>query len=276
MTAPSRRVEALRQQALLAVLAGDAPPQALDAWLRERGPRARRGLQAHRAHAAALAERALASFFPTVAQWLGPPAFAAMAQAFWQACPPVRGDVAQWGGALPDFIAAAADLAAEPGLPDLARLEWAVQQADMAADAGEAGTGLDLLATADPLGLWLQLPPGTAVLSSPHPVATIWLAHRSAAADRFAPVRQALAQGGGEHALIWRQGWRAQVHLLTDHAACFTRAVLAGRPVGQALHDAGPAFDFEAWLLAALRQGWLVSVATRRPDALASAPHACT
>ena len=268
MTDAVQTSEAQRQQQLLAVLRGDAPPQALNGWLRDDPARAQRGLQAYVAHAGALAERALAAAYPTIAELVGAPAFAALARACWRAHPPERGDVAQWGGALSGFIAADAQLAGEPYLADVARLDWAVHCAEQASDAGEAeaALGLDRLASDDPDRLWLHLAAGTALLASPHPVATIWLAHRSSAAERFAPVRAAFVRGAGEQALVWRQGYKAQVTALPEAAAGFTRAVLACVSLGQALDGAGPDFAFEPWLLAALQQGWLASVDTQAFD----------
>ena len=264
--------ETRRQQQLLAVLRGDAPPQAISAWLRDDAPRAQRGLQAYAANAGALAERALSAAYPTIAALVGAPSFAALARACWQAHPPLRGDVAQWGDALPGFIAADPQLAGEPYLADVAALDWAVHTAELASDAGTAASGLDRLATGEPDGLWLHLAAGTALLTSAHPVATIWQAHRSAAADRFAPVRLAFERGAGEHALVWRQGYQAQVSALPEAAAGFTRALLAGLSLGQALDLAGTDFSFEAWLLAALQQGWLASVDTLAFDHQPSRP----
>ena len=263
MSDPRPADEAQRQQALLALLGGTAAPDALSRWLRDSAPRARRGLQAYLAHAGALAERALGAAFPTIAQLLGELPFAALARAFWQAHPPVRGDMAQWGDALPGFIAAAPDLAGEPYLADVSRLDWAVHCAEAVADAGQDPLGLERLASADPDRLWLHLAAGTVLLTSAYPVATIWLAHRSAEPDRFAPVRQALADGVGEHALVWRQGLQARVSPLPGPAAGFTQAVLAGQALGRALDSAEPGFDFQAWLLAALQQGWLARVDTQ-------------
>ena len=268
----SQATEALRQQRLLAVLRAQAPLDTLSGWLRGPSARAQRGLQAYTANAGALAERALSAAFPTIAELVGAGSFAALARAFWQAQPPERGDVAQWGGALPGFIAAAAQLADEPCLADVARLDWAVHLAELASDADRAAQGLEQLATADPDRLRLQLAPGTALVSSTHPVATIWQAHRSTAADRFAPVREAFARGVGEHALVWCQGYKAQVCALPEAAAGFTRGVLAGLSLGQALDTAGPDFSFEPWLLTALRQGWLVSVDTLAFDHREPAP----
>ena len=87
------------------------------------------GLQAYRANAAASARRAMADAYPTVQQLLGCEAFAALTQAHWHGQRPRRGDLAVWGEALPDFIANADQLAAEPYLADVARLHSAPHQA---------------------------------------------------------------------------------------------------------------------------------------------------
>ncbi len=259
--------EAQRQQLLLGALRGLVPADKLGTQLRDTAPRLRRGLQAYVANAGALAERGLAAAFPTLSQLLGEAGFAALARAFWRASPPARGDLAQWGEALPAFIAADPQLAGEPYLADVASLDWAVHRAELAGDGADSPTGLDLLSSIDPAGLWLWLAPGTAVVCSPHPVATVWAAHRSSAADRFDPVRLAFASSRAECAVIWRAGFRAQAAACPAPAAAFTQAVLAGQSLGQALAGADPGFDFEPWLLAALHQGWLAAVETRRAPA---------
>jgi hypothetical protein len=261
-TAAAIQKEALRQQMLLRALWGDARPGVVTGWLRDAAPRATRGLQAYRANAGALAERALAAAFPTVAQLIGAESFAGLARAFWHADAPVHGDVAQWGDGLPAFIAAAAQLTEEPYLADVARLDWAVHKCEAAADHNGPATGLERLADTEPAQLHLRIAPGTCVLVSPHPVVTLWQAHRSSAEDRFVPVRAAFASGMGEHALVWRSGFKAQVSALADADARFTQAVLAGRSVDEALQTAGTDFSFEPWLISALQQGWLAAVET--------------
>jgi Putative DNA-binding domain len=252
--------EALRQQMLLRALWGDARPGVVSGWLRDAAPRATRGLQAYGANAGALAERALGAAFPTVAQLVGAESFAGLARAFWRAEPPQRGDIAQWGAGLPAFIGAAAQLAEEPYLADVARLDWAVHVAEQSGDRGAAPAGVERLADTEPAQLRLHLAPGTALVSSTHPVATIWHAHRSDAPDRFGPVRAAFAKGHGEHALVWRDGYRAQVTALSEPDGRFTQAVIDGQALDHALDRAGADFAFEPWLLAALQQGWLVAV----------------
>lgn len=257
MNADRVHKEALRQQMLLCALWGDARPGVVAGWLRG-APQ--RGLQAYRANAAALAERALAAAYPTVAQLVGDESFAAMARALWAAAAPERGDIATWGEALSSFIAAAPQLADEPYLADVARLDWAVHAAEKAADNPPAPTGLELLGAADPDALGLRLAHGMVLLRSPHPIASIWQAHRSHAADRFDPVRAAFAHGGGEAALVWRDGFRPAVSALPEPAARFTAGVIDGDSLAQSLEKAGPDFAFDGWLQQALQQRWLRAV----------------
>jgi hypothetical protein len=258
----ARQREALRQQMLVRALWRDAPSGVLAGWLRDADPAP--GLAAYRANGGASAERALAAAFPTVEQLVGAESFAALARAFWHEHPPERGDLAWLGGRLPEFIEASESLDAEPYLADCARLDWAVHRAESAADAPAGACGLELLARHDPQQLVLGLRPGTALVSSKHPIATIWLAHRSDAEHRFEPVRLAFAAGVGEHALVWREGWRPLVQAIAAPDAAFTRALLDGASLAGALQAAGDGFTFEAWLLDSLRDGRLAGATTRQ------------
>lgn len=252
--------EALRQQMLLRAVLGDARPAVVAGWLRD-GAKFERGLAAYQANAGALAERALAAAYPTLQQLLGEDSFAGLARVAWRRQPPQAGDIALWGGSLPAFIADDQALAAEPYLADVARLEWAVHQAASAADAAPP-QGLELLATHEAAVLWLRLAPGTAVVSSVHPVASIWHAHRSTAPDRFDAVRAAFAAQRGEHALVLRDAWRVTVSAVPAQQARFCAAVLQGHNLAQALQAGGAEFDFEAWFIQALQQQRLAGVAT--------------
>lgn len=247
--------EALRQQLLLRALWGE--PQAVQRLLKETGSH---GLQAYRANAAALAERALAAAYPTIAALLGAESFAAMARDHWQQHPPERGDVAEWGAHLPDFIARQPSLAEEPYLPDSARLDWAVHQASRAGNLDGPPHHIERLAEIDPAQLSLTLAPGAALIDSRWPIASIWQAHQQQDAQRFDAVRQAFAMQRGESAWVVREGWTVRVKAVDDPSAAFMRAVLAGGCLADALDAAGPGFAFDGWLVQALRGGWLQSV----------------
>ena len=261
--------EALRQQMLLRALWRDARPGVLAGWSRD-GDRFARGLSAYQANAGALAERALAAAYPTIQELLGDESFASLARALWQQHAPERGDIAQWGAALSTLLADSADLADEPYLSDVARLEWMVHGAGLAADDAAQIHGLELMADADPAALWVRLRAGTALLRSPHPVLSIWRAHRLRSADeaaRFDEVRAAFAQGMTQDALVWRSGWKVEVAGCGPGDALFMQSLLAGESLAQALSAAQsmPEFDFEDWLVRALQLGWIGAVAMQAP-----------
>ncbi len=261
--------EITRQQQLVQGLWDGSTPSGL-----RQGAKLARGLLAYRANAAALAERALASVYPTVQQVVGAEAFAVLSRLHWQAHPPTDGDMAQWGDALPQFLADDVGLKDEPYLPDLARLEWAAHVADRALDGPAVAAGLNLLAEHDPQQLFVQLAAGIVVVASRYPVVRIWHAHRSdehkdndgdSDGDRFAAVRAAFAAGDADCALVWRQGWRVQVHTIAPAELRFTQAVLAGHSLGVALTAAGDDFAFEPWLISAVQQQRLWAVTLTSP-----------
>ena len=254
--------EALRQQMMLRALWRDARPGVLAGWTRD-GAGFMRGLQAYRANAGALAQRALAAAFPTLQELLGDESFAQLARAFWHHAPPARGDVGTWGHELAAFVASAPDLMAEPYLADVVRLEWAVHQAQSAADCELDANSLKALLDTEPDTIWMKPKPGTQVLVSAHPVVSIWQAHRQPAVaglDRFAAVRQAFASAPAQTALIWRNGWQVHVAALEPSDAQLTQALCQGESLGRALTlvaTEAEEFEFEPWLVTALQRGWL-------------------
>ena len=261
--------EARRQQWLLAALRGEALSAAESAWLGGSPARQRQGLQAYRANAAANAERALAAAYPTVQQLLGPQSFAALARAHWHRQPPECGDLGSWGAALPQAITEDDQLAGEPYLGDVARLDWALHQAERATDDEAPATGLALLAQAaqtaqaaqaDPAALVLRLRAGHAVLVSAYPVYTLWQAHQHTAADRFKPVRRALAEQRAEAVRVRRQGWQAVAEPIDRGTADFEHGLLQDQTIATALAQAGPGFVFEPWFIATLRRSGLAAV----------------
>jgi hypothetical protein len=207
-----------------------------------------RGLAAYRNNLRALSAQALAVPFTRLREALGEDNFAALAWTFWRAHPPERGDLAQWGGALAAFLV---ERAGEPsGLPDLARLDWALHAAERAADAELDAESLALLGRMPPERLWLQLRPGVALLD-----------------QHIGPV------------LVWRQHWRGASRPLFAAEAAFMRALLDDTNLADALartevkgSGAETDFDFSAWLQAALLNAWLQGVRSTPPTHRTSMP----
>lgn len=249
------QTEAARQSALLAALRGAAP--APSARLAEQDARRQLGIDAYRANAAAIAERALAAAYPTLQALVGEQDFARLARALWRHAPPQRGDLAQWGQDLPAFVEAQADLDAWPYLGDCARLDAAILQCEGATDAALDRDTLAWLAEHPPEALRLRLAPAVQLLASRWPVAALHAAHRHDDEDAVAAVREALATGQAEPVVVARTGWRADVMPVDAAVFAWMRALQARRTLAEALQRAGHEFDFSAWLIQALQRGWL-------------------
>ena len=248
-----------RQRALIgAILAPRADAATLD--LNETGERAVRGLAAYRANAEALAERALGAAFVSIRAMLGDEDFAHLAAEFWRAIPPPRGDVGEWGADFAGWLQAHPAMVRWPYLADCARLDFALHQNERAADARVDTDSLALLGEGDPQHLRLALMPGTALVSSRWPIVTIHRAHQSGTDADFALARDAIERECTQHAMVWRDGWRATVTELAAPEAAWTASLLAGANLASALDSAGTGFDFAKWLAHAIQQRWLKGV----------------
>lgn len=253
------------QQALLQAVLGAGDAAALSPHLPKDGAMRlrlwQRGLQAYRANGHALAERALAAAYPVLAELMGQENFSALARHFWTEHPPLRGDMACWGSELAEFVDAAPQLADEPYLADVARLEWLMHLAGSAEDVETDLPSFALLASGDPTPVTLVLGAGVALLASSYPVASIVNAHLLGQPS-LQQAGERLREGGAEHALVWRQGFRPCMRSSTVAEHQLLSGLIAGEPLVDALQAASmsggsktPAFDFNTWLAEAVQTG---------------------
>ena len=161
------------QRAFAAGLFDTSPPPAgLAAWNSD-APERRYGV--YRNNVSAGLTAALSSRFPASEQIVGAEFFRAMAQAFIRLHPPRSPLLLAYGDGFPDFVAAFEPARGIAYLPDVMRLEIARGRAYHAADAPPLEPRM--LAAIEParLGTLVFAPhPSLSVLSSAHPVATIW------------------------------------------------------------------------------------------------------
>jgi len=254
---------AAQQQALLDALLAWPKDNAIEKIAIGASKTGARGLKAYQSNGHALAERALKAAYPVVTQLLGAQSLGALARAFWHAQPPRCGDLAQWGDGLPAFLAASAQLAQEPYLADVARVEWALHTIASAADQAADPASFVLLMTQDPAELRLVLAPGCQVLASAWPVASLMSAHLNGRPS-LAEAGQRLRPAVAETALVWRAGLRPAVREARAGEAAFLAAVLAGQALAQALNSA-PALDFNDWLAPAVQTQLLLGVVRFEP-----------
>jgi hypothetical protein len=212
-------------------------------------------LRIHRHHMLDSLAAALAATFPTVQAVVGADFFRGLARAFIGQSLPSQPVLAEYGAGFPAFIAghdAARDL---PYLPDVARLDWALNLA-FHAPAGGRLAAADLAAMpADRLPLLrLSLAPGTVLVSSPYPLDRIWAASQpGAAAD---PVDLA---AGGVSLLVLRRPEDAAFVRLSAGETAFVAGLGDRLSLEEAAGRAEAGFDLSACFARLLGLGVLVA-----------------
>ena len=121
---------------------------------------------------------AMGATYPAVRRIVGAPFFRAAADAYVEAHPSRSGDLNEYGDAFGDFLSNYPPAAELPYLPDVARLEWAIDEANRAHDSSSTPHvvlgALSRLPTEALPGLRLAIEPSCRLIASPFPVLRIW------------------------------------------------------------------------------------------------------
>lgn len=243
-----------------------ATPPGLRAW-NGSDPAAR--LAVYRNNVVSSLVDALAETFPVVQQLVGDEFFRAMAGIFVRETPPRSRVLAHYGLGFPAFIARFPPAQGLTYLADVARLEVARVMAYHAADAEPVSAEMVSLAlgSGERMGeLRLVLNPSVHTLSSPHAVATLWVAHQS---DEDGEIG-AVDIDRPENALILRAGLDVLVLPVPRGTVDFVEAIRSGLNLGDAASKAAsqatsraaatePDFDLTATLTPLLAHGALSS-----------------
>ncbi|RTL50949.1 MAG: DUF2063 domain-containing protein [Rhodocyclaceae bacterium] len=218
--------------------------------------RAERGLAAYRSSVLANLAVAVEATYPVVAAIVGQEFLAAAARRYARERPSGSGDLNAYGHDFGDFLATYEAAAELPYLPDVARLEWLVQQVYGAADA--SAQDLVLLASTAPERwgeLRFRLDPAHGLFASSWPVARIWTVNQPGyAGDFLVDFDQA------ETVLVHRRAAGTAVEAVApgDHALLW--ALAAGESLERAVEAAAgdPAFDLPAALQRYVAAGLLL------------------
>ena len=225
-----------------------------------------RALRAYQAHVSAQAERTLVMVYPRLrdrveADRAG--SFASLAWACWRRFPPEDGDPGEWGEALIQLLEGAEDQGLPPLWTALARIEWALHRAARIADPAPDLNSLALLG---------RLPAATVrLVLADHVV--VYGGNGNGDGDGNGPgLRELLALAGESFGsgprtslMVWRDGWGGQSIALDDVTTRWFGSLRAAMDLERALLEAGSAFDFSAWLSAAVTRGWLARVEVVEP-----------
>lgn len=191
--------------------------------------------------------------YPVTRRLVGEAFFEQTALQYLAASPSRSGDFFHAGREFATFLRRQFQESDYRYLPDVAELEWAYQEAMIAADDSRDFDiqGLLNLAPERLENLRFTLHPAVRLVRSPFPVVRVWQAHQGEV-DDIDPID---LDCGGDNALLTRPGRSTTISAIDNGAAACLGLLLEGEPLGRAL-EAGlhAAADFN--LQQALQQ-WL-------------------
>jgi hypothetical protein len=222
------------------------------------------GLEVYRNNYRGALQDALQAAYPVLEKLVGAAYFQQLARQYIAAHTPTQANLFAYGADFADWLQTDPPLIY---LPDVARLEWACHQAYYAPDA--AHLAAQELASIHPEHyqlLQLFLHPACQLISSPYPIADIWLAHQ-----QKQDFSLDLAQGA-QNALVWRQAGMVQVSALQEDCALWLQLLIQQQSLNDATSDTlhqYPEFNLAATLHRLMERGvwqhYIIQEATCTP-----------
>jgi hypothetical protein len=187
--------------------------------------------------------KVMAATYPVVRRLVGAPFFTAATEQFVRAHPSTRGDVNGYGGDFARFLETYASAHELAYLPDVARLEWAIDQAAIAADAGPLDlAALGAVPSEALADLRFRTHPSARLLASSFPVLAIWQFNQpSYEGDDHVDLTQ-----GGDTLLVARGAQGVSVERIGRGEHALLAALAANATLGTAAERAShadPDFD---------------------------------
>lgn len=236
----------LELQRTFAAAVTDGTGGELTPWIEGRGLAPEARLKVYRNMVGIGHTEALRTAYPAVCRLVGNDFFEGAAVRYLRDVPSPSGNLQDYGAAFPEFLARLPEAAGVAYLPDVARLEWARQQAWLAADAEPLDhAALEGIEGTAQSRSSLDLHPGVRLIQSSYPVFDIWMFCQEDVPDDLQ-----LAETG-QNALIRRAGAQLEMQTLEPGQTEFVAGLLAGYTLNRALEAAcgvDEAFDFSACL----------------------------
>ena len=215
----------------------DREAAAADCFIVADGLAPARRLSVYRNTFEASCANALRLAFPAVHRLVGADFFAVAASVFVHAEPPRNAWLDTYGASFPAFLAKFPPAASLAYLPDVARLEWAVNRALHAADVAALDVSrLARLSRVEHPRVRFVAHPSVSLVDSACPIDAIWravLARDDAALAAIDPA------AGCVWLLVGRSVAGVDVVRMEPRAWRFTAALLSAEPIGAALATVG-------------------------------------
>ena len=229
-----RELETEFRRALLG--GGESSPVLLAALAED--PFAEERLAVYRNNVLASLTAVLRDTFPVVCRLVDDRFFAYAAHEFVCWRPPTRPALSEYGAAFPDFLKNFPPCRELVYLPDVARLEWCLNEIATAPD--EPALSSDALAgVAGEDAAELRFHLNAAYRESRFPVDRIWLANQPGASDETIDI-----DGGSVRLEIFRRDGAAQFRAIGPAVFAFRKALSNGSALGQAIEQALEKGDF--------------------------------
>ena len=177
-------------------------------------------MQIHRNNYKETLSASLKAVFPVVQAFVGEAFFEAAAKQFVLSTPPAKAQLVEYGGALAEFLDVYEHASGVPYIADLLRLEWAVHVIQNAAEVAPVSSGEIDAAILDGS---LRLVPQMQVISSDHPVLSLWMVGTGQMPPEAVHVDQ-----GGQNALVIRIDGAVQLQALSDEQLVIVKSFEAG------------------------------------------------
>lgn len=241
----------LQQAVARGILAEQAAP--LAGVIREDGLPYDKRLQVYRNNTIISLTEVLKATYPVVGALVGEQFFAFAAKTCIAAHPPRVPRLAEYGAEFADFLAGFAPAQSLPYLPDMARLEWAINEAYHAPDdKGLAPQDLSSVPPEQYSALRFALRASCRLLQSPYRVDLIWRAHQPGGS------LEGLEIAGECHLLIYRPVADVEIASLDAAGFALLSKIADGTTLESAYESAvveDAAFDLTAALGTHLTRG---------------------
>ena len=210
--------------------------------------------------------KALAASYPVVKRLTGASFFLGAVDTFVQARPSQSGDLNVYGAHFGDFLAGFAPASELPYLCDVARLEWAIDEAQRASDTPCAPDSvLAALGAAKPErlpSLRVQLDPSCRLLASPYPILRIWQTNQPG----YEGDDRVMLDEGADRLLVRRGPNGVSIERVAAGTHAWLAALQGGAALGasiEAAQDADATFDFGGALREHIVAGTIIAVIDR-------------
>ncbi len=195
--------------------------------------------------------------FPAVQALVGPECFEGAARLFIEQHFPTSAQLDAYGAAFPDFLEQTPELATLSYLPDTGRLEWAVNEVLHAPDTKTIDIeGLRQRSKSEIQEIRFSSNPAVRLVQSAYPVDAIWRAVLTGDDGALEAVELA---DGPVSLYVSRSASGVIVTRISEWQLSFTAALLAGRPLHEALANA-PDADAPGWLASLLAFGCFTGI----------------